>query len=174
MALIEHSTLIAAPVTEVYRISQDYAVRYEWDPFPERIEHVAASAASAEAAGEVAVGSQVLVRSKLGMNMYVAFVQLRPPTRAAVKMVQGPWFLAKFAGSWVFQAQSPDTTLARFRYTLVAAPRLLRRLIEPLAALYFSRVVVKRLAGLKAFCERPDCTADAGPDRRLSPTEPPC
>lgn len=91
------------------------------------------------------------------MGMRVAFVQLQPPTRAAVKMVQGPWFLEKFAGSWVFRAQSADITLARFRYTVVARPGLLRGLIEPLAALYFSRVVEKRLAGLKAFCERPAC-----------------
>ncbi len=101
------------------------------------------------------------------MGMRVAFGQLQPPTRAAVKMVQGPWFLSKFAGSWVFQAQSADITLARFRYTLVAAPRPLHRLIEPLAALYFSRVVAKRLAGLKAFCEGPGGTAGARTGRRV-------
>jgi len=154
MALIEHQTTIAAPIERVYRVSQDYAVRYEWDPFPEHIELVAGPV------GAPARGTQVDIRSRLGLAMRVEFVQVQPPTRAAVKMVQGPWFLEKFAGSWVFQALSADSTAARFRYSFNAGPGLLRPLIEPLAALYFSRVVAKRLAGLKAFCERPPGPGD--------------
>lgn len=69
-------------------------------------------------------------------------------------MVSGPWILEKFAGSWIFQAGHSDSlTEARFRYTIVARPKALRWLLEPLAALYFSCVVSKRLAGLKTYCE---------------------
>lgn len=148
MALIESNTPIAAPIEMVYCISQDYAVRYDWDPFPERIAVVSGEPAV------LAVGTQVEIQSKLGMKMRVAFVQVMPPTRTAVKMIQGPWFLAKFAGSWIFEATSPYTTAARFRYTIVAQPAWLRWLIEPLARFYFSRVVSKRLMGLKNYCER--------------------
>lgn len=148
MASIESSVTIKAPVDFVYRISQDYAVRYDWDPFPENISVVAGDP------NALAVGNQVLVKSKLGMDMLVEFVQVMPPTRAAVKMIKGPWILEKFAGSWIFQqGQSGSLTEARFRYTIIAKPRALRLLVEPLAALYFSRVVSKRLAGLKAYCE---------------------
>lgn len=148
MALVESHTTISAPIDLVYRISQDYSVRYDWDPFPEHIAVV-----SGEPNGPF-VGTQVQIKSKLGMNMLVEFVQVMPPSRTAVKMIQGPWFLAKFAGSWIFQEASSNATTARFRYTIVAQPALLRFLLEPFAFLYFSRVVKKRLAGLKAYCER--------------------
>lgn len=148
MALVESRTTIHAPIDLVYRISQDYSVRYEWDPFPENIAVV-----SGQSQGPF-VGTQVQIKSKLGMHMVVEFVQAQAPGVTAVKMVQGPWFLAKFAGSWIFKATAPHETSARFKYSIVAKPLLLRYLIEPLAYLYFSRVVKKRLAGLKAYCEQ--------------------
>jgi hypothetical protein len=147
MALVEHSIEIGAPVHDVYRISQDYSVRYAWDPFPESIQLVHGPS------GEPQVGMQVLVKSKLGMSMLVEFVQVQAPSRAAVTMVSGPWYLSKFAGSWIFTESAPARTGVRFRYTITAKPRLLRFLLEPVAALYFSHVVKRRLAGLKAYCE---------------------
>lgn len=149
MAIIESRVTINAPIDFVYRTSQDYSVRYDWDPFPENISVVSGDS------NELAVGTQVEVKSKLGMDMLVEFVQIMPPTRAAVKMIKGPWVLEKFAGSWIFQEGLSDAqTEARFRYTIIAKPKPFRLLIEPLAALYFSRVVSKRLAGLKAYCEK--------------------
>ena len=38
MANLEFHTEIHASLEKVYEISQDYAQRYEWDPFPEKIE----------------------------------------------------------------------------------------------------------------------------------------
>jgi hypothetical protein len=113
MALIERQVHIAAPIDAVYRTSQDYAVRYEWDPFPESIAVVAGEP------GGPFVGTQVSIESRLGMRMLVEFVQVKPPTHAAVKMIEGPWMLAKFAGSWIFQLVSPNLTTARFRYSIV-------------------------------------------------------
>lgn len=37
MAVVEHTIEFAAPIERVWRVSQDYSVRYEWDPFPESI-----------------------------------------------------------------------------------------------------------------------------------------
>ena len=156
MALIERRAEIAAPLDYVYAVSQDYARRYDWDPFPERIDVVAGDPQ------RIAIGSEVLVRNKLGLNMRVRFVQLRPPTHAAIAMVSGPWFLHKFAGSWIFQALDAQRTDARFRYSLTTHPRWLRGCIEPLAATYFDRAVRRRLQGLKAYCERmPAVVADS-------------
>ncbi|WP_028102030.1 type II toxin-antitoxin system RatA family toxin [Pseudoduganella violaceinigra] len=149
MAVIERRVSINAPADLVYRVSQDYSVRYEWDPFPENISVVSGDP------DVLAIGTRVHVKSRLGMNMLVEFVQLMPPTRAAVTMVQGPWFLAKFAGSWIFESDVSGTrTEARFRYMIAAKPAPLHLIIEPLALLYFSRVVSRRLAGLKAYCEK--------------------
>lgn len=149
MAIVESRRTINAPIDLVYRVSQDYSVRYEWDPFPENISVVSGESDA------LSIGTRVEVKSKLGMNMQVEFVQLIPPTHAAVRMVRGPWFLAKFAGSWIFQTGSQDgMTEARFRYAIVARPALLRFLIEPMAMLYFSRVVSRRISGLKSYCEK--------------------
>ncbi|KRB05003.1 SRPBCC family protein [Lysobacter sp. Root690] len=148
MAIIERTADIAASVQQVYRASQDYAVRYHWDPFPERIEVVAGAPDS------LSIGTRVRVRSKLGMRMLVEFVQVKPPTHAAIVMIDGPWFLAKFAGSWVFEATAANRTAARFRYSIVARPAFARWAIEPLATRYFASVVERRLAGLKTYCER--------------------
>jgi hypothetical protein len=148
MALIEHQTLIAAPLAQVYQVSQDYAVRYDWDPFPDRIAVVSGPPDTLQ------VGTQVAITSKLGMRMRVEFVQVAPPHRTAVKMTEGPWFLTRFAGSWIFQAMDANHTQARFRYTVVAGPAWLRWLIEPVSAWYFKRVVAQRLAGLKRYCEQ--------------------
>lgn len=146
MAILEFTLEIDSPIQLVYRVSQDYAVRYEWDPFPEDIRVVKGS-------DEPAPGTQVLVKSKLGASMLVEFVQVQPPSRAAVVMIRGPWYLSKFAGSWIFRERSPLRTEARFRYTITARPWLLRWFMEPLATLYFSRVIKQRLRGLKRYCE---------------------
>ncbi len=194
MASIESRATISAPLDLVVRTSQDYSVRTDWDSFPEQVAVVPApvkivpgalpprgkertppretqgspTGSIHETAGrrdEVSVGTRVHIKSKLGMEMLVEFVQVMPPGRSAVKMLCGPWFLAKFAGSWNFEEVSPGVTAARFRYSLTARPALLRFLIEPVATLYFSRVLKQRLAGLKAYCEgqvrRPEETGGA-------------
>jgi hypothetical protein len=147
MPVIERSVRIEAPVEDVYRISQDYDVRYEWDPFPEKISVVAGSA------GGLSVGTQVLVRSKLGMEMLVEFVQVALPRRAAIMMLSGPPLLEKFAGSWIFEPLDGDATLARFRYTIATRPKWLAWIGDRVAMVYFSRTIAKRLAGLKRYCE---------------------
>jgi hypothetical protein len=147
MPIVEKTLLIEAPAELVYRVSQDYSVRYEWDPFPEKISVVSDPALALH------VGTQILVRSKLGMQMVVEFVQLAPPNRAAIKMIKGPIFIAKFAGSWIFEPAGPGVTLARFRYSLSTRPRLLAWASDWLAVWYFSRTASARLAGLKRYCE---------------------
>jgi hypothetical protein len=87
------------------------------------------------------------------MAMLVEFVQVAPPTRAAIVMVNGPWPLAKFAGTWIFLPITFTSTSARVKYHLNTRSGWLRPLIEPIVAAYFDRVVVKRLLGLKSYCE---------------------
>ena len=159
MALVERHTRIAAPLDLVYSVSQDYALRRDWDPFPSSITVVAGEP------GGPHIGTRVHIRSRLGMDMLVEFVQVAPPTHAAIKMIRGPWLIARFAGSWIFREVTPGITTARFRYTLAARPALLRFLIEPVATLYFSRVASRRLEGLKACCERLGDARDAVPSQ---------
>ena len=141
MSMLEFSLPIHASAQAVYDISQDYGVRYEWDPFPDSIQTLA--------------DKTIYIRSKLGMEMWVEMVQEKSPSRAAMRMIKGPWFLEKFAGSWLFHASpTDDSCTATFRYLLVTKPKALRFLIEPVAKLYFAWVMRKRLTGLKDYCEK--------------------
>lgn len=147
MAIVEHSIEISAPAELVSQVSQDYSVRYEWDPFPETISVIRGSM------DPPAIGTQVLVRSKLGMEMLVEFIQVAHPHRSAIKMVKGPLAIAKFAGSWIFEDVHGHSTVARFRYSIATRPLLLSWLGDRLATAYFSLTTRKRLMGLKRYCE---------------------
>ncbi len=147
MAIVQHKLTIDAPQAVVYSASQDYAVRYEWDPFPEKIELL-------DGATELAVGVRTRVIAKSGLRMDVEFVQLAPPVRAAIVMTKGPVFIKSFAGSWVFKPIDASSTQATFRYAIKTKAWVLPRVSEYLAALYFRKAVVARLRGLKQYCER--------------------
>ena len=151
MPLVEESIQIDAPIELVYEVSQDYDVRYEWDPFPEKISVVSGSPQG------LSVGTTVLVRSKLGMEMLVEFIQVAPPFRAAIKMIQGPSLIEKFAGSWIFEPNGEGSTFARFRYSISTRPAWLTLVGNAIATLYFSRTARRRLAGLKRYCESTEC-----------------
>lgn len=144
--IIERHIVIAAPMEEVYRISQDYAVRYQWDLFPQRIQFL-------DGAKKIEIDTKVRVFAKSGLQMDMQFVQLDAPNRAAVVMINGPRVLEKFAGSWIFRRESTDKTRVTFRYLIRlkvwAIPVILGRLV----AIYFSAVVKARMIGLKRYCE---------------------
>ncbi|TXH67394.1 MAG: SRPBCC family protein [Thiothrix sp.] len=147
MANLEVHTEIQASPQQVYAISQDYTQRYDWDPFPERIEFL-------EGATEVAVGAKVKVLAKSGLKMVVEFIQVKPPEVTAIKMLEGPTILKTFAGSWLFKPLPNGHTNAIFKYTLQAQPWFLHAITDPLILWYFKRHVKSRLEGLKHYCEK--------------------
>ena len=147
MAIIEYELTINAPQASVYEASQDYSVRYQWDPFPERIELLGG-------ATEISIGVRTLVIAKSGLTMEVKFVQIAPPTIAAIVMIKGPAFIKSFGGSWVFKSIDPASTKAKFRYSIKAKKWAIPVISEYIAALYFKRAVMARLAGLKKYCEQ--------------------
>lgn len=138
---------IHAPRQLVYDVSQDYAVRFDWDPFPDKLEMLGGTSYAPQ------LGGQVFVRGKLGLSMVVEFIQIAPPERAAIKMVKGPWFLAVFAGSWIFHESSPNTTRVEFTYTIQLKNLPMKKTLEKIVNTYFSGVTEKRLTGLKRYCE---------------------
>ena len=147
MALVEYELIINAPQAAVYAASQDYSVRYQWDPFPEKIELLGG-------ATEVGVGVKTLVVAKSGLTMEVEFVQVAPPTTAAIVMTKGPAFIKSFGGSWVFKPITANSTKAKFRYSIKNKKWAIPIISEYVASLYFKRAVKARLAGLKKYCEQ--------------------
>ncbi len=146
MSKIEYKVEIACPIEKVYEISQDYSVRYEWDPFPEKIEFL-------EGAIKVDMGVMVKVVAKSGLSMIVEFVQVLPPNVAAIKMVSGPAILSKFAGSWRFKPLSNGSTSAIFSYSIKAKKWAFPTIADPMLNWYFSNKVISRLNGLRQYCE---------------------
>ncbi|MFZ6647093.1 SRPBCC family protein [Undibacterium sp. TJN25] len=150
--IVEYSVEIDASIEDVYRISQDYSVRYLWDPFPEKIEML-------HGEQEIRPGTEVRVLAKSGIQMEVRFVQCRPPEVAAVTMTKGPFFLSHFAGSWTFRARADVGTLARFKYSLKMKRWALPWLSEKIASFYFRRKIIERMSGLKHYCEQENTLA---------------
>ncbi|WP_342117551.1 SRPBCC family protein [Pseudoduganella sp. OTU4001] len=146
MAVFEEVVYINRDIETVYRISQDYSVRYQWDPFPERIALLGGET-------EIVAGVRALVVAKSGLKMEVEFVNVVPPTSAAIVMTKGPAILSKFGGSWIFRAEDNASTQARFRYLVKVKWWALPWISERIAAWYFRREVIKRLSGLKRYCE---------------------
>jgi len=132
MSKIECEIEIACPIEKVYEVSQDYSVRYDWDPFPERIEYL-------DGANEIGIGVKVYVVAKSGISMVVEFVQVSPPGIAAIKMVEGPAILKSFAGSWRFKSLPNGNTSAVFKYTIKAKNWALPSITNLILNWYFGK-----------------------------------
>lgn len=143
MSDIHYSRIIAALPDQVYIASQQHPG--EWDPFS-RIPRGAAPKVGAR------VGSRVRIVAWHGLSMEVEYIQAQAPTRAAMKMVNGPRFLSAFAGTWRFLPHGQHATLAHFDYHLRAAPGF--RWLAPLMRFYFAWETRRRLNALAAYCEQ--------------------
>jgi hypothetical protein len=142
----EESVEIDAGADELFRLSQDYDRRLEWDPF--------LRSASLIGAREAGVGVRALCVARTGWAMETEYVSFNPPQTTAVKMTRGPWFLCGFAGSWRFEEIEPGRTRVGFRYSLGARPRVLSWLLNPVLSRSFARDTRLRLQALKEAVER--------------------
>lgn len=147
MAIVEYELIINAPPTAVYKASQDYSIRYQWDPFPEKIELL-------DGATEVKIGVRTLVIAKSGLKMVVEFIQVSPPKTAAIIMTKGPLFIHSFGGSWAFKPFGINSTKAKFRYSIKIKTWAFPAISEFIASKYFKKTIRSRLNGLKQFCEQ--------------------
>lgn len=137
-----NSIEIKAPLEKIFSISQDYSRRLKWDPF----------LSSAKLIGdEPSVGAQAQCSSKFGLGMLVEYVSFKPPKVAAVKMVQGPFFLKSFAASWNFEAIQSNQSKVTFCYNFELASYF--KIFENLCHLFFAKEMRTRLMSLKTFCE---------------------
>jgi ribosome-associated toxin RatA of RatAB toxin-antitoxin module len=143
MASVEDRILIHAPAEALFDLSQDYALRREWDPFVRKMRFL-------DGARETAVGVKVWVRAWTGLTMTVEFVSLDRPRVVAMKMLRGPWLFRLFAGTWRFVPR-PDGTEVIFHY--VFRTRWLGWLLDPLIRAVFRRDIRARLRGLKRGAE---------------------
>jgi ribosome-associated toxin RatA of RatAB toxin-antitoxin module len=142
MPIIEDSILIAARAEGLFALSQDYALRGEWDPFVREMRFGAG-------ATEPAAGVHVWVRAWTGLTMEVLFVGFRPPSAVAMTMEQGPFFFEKFAGTWLFKPHPSGATKVTFRYSFTTRLRRLRPLLDRMIVRVLHLDIRARLRGLK-------------------------
>jgi ribosome-associated toxin RatA of RatAB toxin-antitoxin module len=145
--MFDESVEIAASPEALFRLSQDYDRRLDWDPFL-RSAHLVGDAR------EAAVGVRALCVAKSGWAMETEYVSFNPPRAVAVKMTRGPWFLDSFAGSWRFEEVAPGRTRVGFSYSLRTSPRGLSWMFTPLVSRVFARDTRNRLKALKTAVER--------------------
>jgi len=143
----EDSVIIGASAPELFRLSQDYDRRLEWDPFLR-------SAELLEGGREAQIGARAFCVAKSGWGMETEYVSFNPPRTTAVKMTRGPWFLESFAGSWRFEEVEPGRTKVSFGYHLRAWPKRLSWLLTPILTLVFAWDTRKRLLALKVAVEQ--------------------
>jgi ribosome-associated toxin RatA of RatAB toxin-antitoxin module len=145
MATFSRSIDVEAPRAFLFHLMQDYARRLEWDPFLS-----AARLVDAEAAG---IGVRAWCVDRAGRGMETEYVSFDPPSRVAVRMTRGPWFIDRFAGSWRYEELTPSSTRVTFRYHVKPKRWLLGSLGERLVEGVFARNMGERLETLKERLE---------------------
>lgn len=148
---------IGATPGALFALTQDYARRLEWDPFLK-------SADLLDGARAAGVGVRAWCAARSGLGMETEYVSFNPPRATAVKMTRGPWLIARFAGSWLFDEIAPGKTRVGFRYHLQARPRWLAWALAPLMGRLFARDTRRRLAALKEAVEQRGLLGTSGPD----------
>jgi hypothetical protein len=151
------STMSPCDADSLFRLSQDYSRRLEWDDY--LVE------AKLLGPGEVAaVGVDVHCRNRRGQVMVSRYVSYKPPLVAAVSMVKGPAILASFTGSWRFVVQPDGTTRIVFTYNFRTSPWWLGPVIEPLVAWVYKRQMQRRIDAFARWatscCAPPGLTAE--------------
>ena len=146
MPTIERSLVIQADCAALFDLTQDYGRRLLWDPFLRE-------ARLLDGARRAAAGVRAWCVAWHGLGMETEYVTVSPPALAAVKMTRGPAVLEAFAASWRFAEERPGATRVTFRYHFKARPQPLRRLIEPVLGVLFSRDARLRLHGLRQAAE---------------------
>ena len=141
------SIVIDADPAALFRLTQDYDRRLEWDPFLR-------SARLIGDAREPGVGVRALCVAKNGWAMETEYASFSPPWVTAVKMTRGPWFLERFAGAWHFEEIAPGRTRVDFRYGLRVWPRWLSWLLTPIVSRVFAQDTRNRLRALKETVEQ--------------------
>lgn len=125
-----------------------YTAHYQsekWDPFGTRIYCI-------HCKENVTQGNRQKIISWHRQSMIVEYIHVSAPSTVAMKMLKGPYYLKKFAGTWQFKKEGNNKTLACWYYYLQAAKKF--RYLEPFMMIYFKWESRRRLNALARLCEQ--------------------
>lgn len=140
-----HRDIQASP-EDLFDLAQDYRLRLAWDPFLRQMKFRGG-------AKEAAVGVEVWVEAKNGLEMSVRYITLKRPERVAMTMVDGPAMFASFSGSWLFRAMGSGVTRVTFLYNYTLRGGVFGRIGEPVVSWILARDMSARLDGLRRGAE---------------------
>lgn len=103
------SILIESKPEKIFDITQDYQQRLLWDTFLKKAELIGTA--------EAGLGEKAWCVSKHGLGMETEYVSFNRPKVTAIKQSRKSLLFKSFAGSWVFEEKSPETTQVTFTYS---------------------------------------------------------
>jgi len=155
MPRVESSVVVPLDIDLAFAVSQTTGeVRYRWDPF-------VTTQKLLDGAVVPAKGVRTETRSRHRLRMVSQYTSFRPPTQAGMKMVEGPWFFANFAGGWSFR-EVADGTEATWRYTFSVRPKFLAPIADRIGIWLLGRDIDQRIAGYAKGCMDPVVLEAAG------------
>ena len=149
MPRVESSVVVPVSIDVAFAVSQTTGdIRYRWDPF-------VAEQQLLDGAEVPAKGVRTETRSRHRLRMVSQYTSFRPPTQVGMKMVEGPWFFANFAGGWSFREAPDGGTEATWRYTFTIRPKLLAPIADRIGVWLLGRDIERRIAGYAKGCTDP-------------------
>ena len=149
MTRIESTVVVDVDPATAFAISQTTGeTRLRWDPFI----HEQHFLDGATAPGK---GVRTQTRHRSRLRMVSEYVSYNPPTNVGMKMVEGPWFFASFAGGWRFAPEPGGRCRATWRYSFRCRPAWLAPLAERIGAVVLRRDIDRRIAGFARGCADP-------------------
>ena len=149
MTRIESTVVVDVDPATAFAISQTTGeTRLRWDPFI----HEQHFLDGATAPGK---GVRTQTRHRSRLRMVSEYVSYNPPTNVGMKMVEGPWFFASFAGGWRFAPEPGGRCRATWRYSFRCRPAWLAPLAERIGAVVLRRDIDRRIAGFAQGCADP-------------------
>ena len=155
MTRVESSVVVDVDPATAFAVSQTSGqTRLRWDPFIHEQHFL-------DGATTPAKGVRTETRHRSRLRMVSEYVSFNPPTNVGMKMVEGPWFFASFAGGWRFAAEPGGRCRATWRYNFSCRPAWLAPLAERIGAIVLKRDIDRRIAGFARGCADPVVVAAA-------------
>ena len=157
MPVVESELIVPVPVEVAFDISQTTGeTRMLWDPFISRQHFL-------DDATVPGKGVRTLTVHRSGLRMVTEYVSYRRPTNVGMTMITGSWFFERLAGGWHFDAVTPDSTRAVWKYNFACRPKWLAPLAERIGKLILQRDIDRRIAGFARGCADPRVVAAVRP-----------
>lgn len=138
---------VPADARTAFDLIHDYTCRLDWDSMLSEARLLDGATQAGLGVTSRCVGGWRVGRSAVE-SRYITF---KPGQVAAVEMTRGPWFFESFTASIRHQPLEDGTSRVTYTYSLIARPRWLRFLIEPLLQWIMSWEVRWRLASLANY-----------------------